>query len=139
MPRKENDMSQQGGSHGRALRVAVVLLATMTCTLAYARLANATIIQVNNTAELQNVFGKNDPPAAPACNASLPPFACPVAGDTIMLAGANFAPTASLDVNINNLTIMGPSTSPAAQITGSAIARPSSLTGNPDIFAVAAG
>src|SRR5262249_51628200 len=95
-------------------------------------------ITVNNTAELQNVFGKNDIAPA-ACDTSRPPNSCPSAGDTIMLAGANFAPTASLDVTIQNLTIVRSSTCPGSQIAGSGIAAASSLTGNPDIFAVAAG
>src|SRR5262249_2232798 len=128
----------QGGSHRRALRIAVVLLATMMCTLAYARLADAATIMVQNTTELQNVLGKNDPANGP-CNPAAPPFACPVAGDTILLAGNNYFPTASLDVTIPNLTIMGPGTSPNAQIIGSGIARPSPLSGNPDIFDVGSG
>src|SRR5262249_30285719 len=128
----------QGGSRSRALRIAVVLLATMMCTLAYARLADAATIMVQNTTELQNVLGKNDPANGP-CNPAAPPFACPVAGDTILLAGANYTPSASLHITIPNPTIMGPGTSPGAQIVRAGIARPSLLSGNPDIFDVGAG
>src|SRR5262249_4370037 len=95
-------------------------------------------ITVHNTAELQNVFGKNDIAPA-ACDTTRPPNSCPTAGDTILLAGANYTPSASLDITIPNLTIMGPGTSPGAQILGSGIARPSPLSGNPDIFDVGAG
>src|SRR5262249_60558316 len=75
-------------------------------------------ITVHNTAELQNVFGKNDIAPA-ACDTSRPPNLCPSAGDTILLASNNYFPTASLDVTIPNLTIIGPGTSPGTQVTAS--------------------
>src|SRR5262249_4337505 len=95
-------------------------------------------ITVHNTAELQNVFGKNDIAPA-ACDTSRPPNLCPSAGDTILLASNNYFPTASLDVTISNLTIIGPGTAPGTQVSGSGIATASALSGNPDIFVVAPG
>src|SRR5262249_12668154 len=95
-------------------------------------------ITVHNTAELQNVFGKNDIAPA-ACDTTRPPNLCPSAGDTILLASNNYFPTASLDVTIPNLTIMGPGTSPGTQVSGSGIATASALSGNPDIFDVGSG
>src|SRR5262249_61568375 len=112
----------QGGSRSRALRIAVVLLATMMCTLAYARLADAATIMVQNTTELQNVLGKNDPANGP-CNPAAPPFACPVAGDTILLAGGKYTPSEALEITIPDLTIMGPGAAPGAMIVGDGIER----------------
>ena len=96
---------------------AVAALAFLLALWLWTDTASAETINVSTTPQLE----------AAVANAG--------AGDTIVLAGGDYAPTAPLEVK-HDLTISGPTNAPGARLDGSAIAKPSSLRETLDMFVV---
>src|SRR5262245_983511 len=103
----------------RAWTGLTALAAAAASALAFAGLAQGAIINVSTTAQLQSAVSTA------------------AAGDTIVLAGGNYAPTAPLDIKQNGLTLVGPTAAPAARVVGSNVVGPGGAP--PDIFDIEAG
>src|SRR5262249_25567000 len=64
---------------------------------------------------------------------------CPTAGDTILLAGAEYTPPGAPHITISKPTNTGPGAAPRAPNLGKGISTSSAVSGNPDTFDVGAG
>ena len=142
-------MSQQGGMR-RSVKLATALLVAVVVALGIAGLANASNIQVSNTAQLQNALS-----SPTACTTTIGPCpdTTPGASNTITLTSSTdpnhqYQPTAPLNLTTafagTSLTIVGPQVADAngfgAIVSGQNVICPCPVQfGNPDLFDVQAG